>query len=87
MDAHLLEKSVVQENQRLAFDKYLKTLPVYELGKKELQANSLELQNRISALEQAIEKVDKIIDKIKPGKVTQTGKRAKTQRAKKRKKT
>ena len=47
MDAHLIENSVVQENQR----------------------------HRISALKQAIQKVSKIIDKIKPGKVTQTGKR------------
>ena len=49
-----------------------------------MQATSLELQNRISALEQAIEKVSKIIDKIKPEKLIQTGKEK--QRAKKRKK-
>ena len=86
MDAHLLENSVVQENQQVAFAKYQKTLPAYELAKKALQATSVGLQNQISTLEQAIEKVSEKISKLKPGKVTQTGKRAKKQRAKKRKK-
>ena len=82
MDAHLLENSVVQENQQLAFAKY-QTLPAYELAKKALQATSVGLHNQISTLEQAIEKVSEKIGKLKPGIVTQTGKSAKKQSSKK----
>ena len=69
MDAHLLENSVVQANQQLAFAKY-QTLPAYELAKKALQETSVGLHNQISTLEQAIEKLSEKLVKFKPRKVT-----------------
>ena len=77
MDAHLLEKKVVEENQQQAFDKYTDTLSAYESQKKILQNSSLEIKNQISKLEQDIKKANENISKCKTGKITESARRAK----------
>ena len=86
MDAHLLENKVVEKNQQQAFNKYTDTLSPYESQKKILLSSSLEIKNQISKLEQDIKKANENISKCKPGKITESTRRAKKRRTKKRKK-
>ena len=82
MDAHLLENTVVQENQQTAFDKYTGTLPAYEVQKAMLRNSSLEIKNKPSKFKQIIQKVKENINKGKLGKMSESVRRAKKQRTK-----
>ena len=63
-----------------------KTLPSYQAQNTELQAVTSELKAKIKKLEQSIEKSNEKLKKKKPGKVTETAKKAKKQRIKTKKK-
>ena len=47
IDAHLLENQIVQEEQRLAYEKFEKTLPTYQKQNTKLQTATAELKAKI----------------------------------------
>ena len=82
IDAHLLENQIVQEEQRLAYEKIEKTLPTYQKQNTKLQTATAELKAKIKKVEQSIKRANEKLKKKKPGKVTETAKKVKKRRIK-----
>ena len=76
MDAHLLENSVVQENQLKAYDKFSRTVSAYQDRQSKLQEITSVLNEKIKKLEQAAEKASEKVRRIKTGVRSERGKQA-----------
>ena len=76
----MLENQIVQEEQRLAYEKFEKTLPTYQKQNTKLQTATAALKAKIKKVEQSIKRANEKLKKKKPGKVTETAKKVKKRR-------